>query len=468
MLSLSKIQDELHAEKTTVTEITGNCLKRIERAAELNAVVYAQPQKSISRAERIDRALNNGEDLHLAGMTVVLKDNIAQKGWPLTCASEIVGNFISPYDATVTQRLENAGAVIVGRTNMDEFGMGSSNEYSRFGPVRNPADPDRVPGGSSGGSAAAVAAGLSLAALGSDTGGSVRQPAAFCGVYGLRPTYGRVSRYGLVAFASSFDQIGPLATHVEDLAALFRIIAGRDPCDETSEEAPLLSDDMSGQVQDLRVGIPAQYFDSGLDPEIMETIETVKSRLAAGGAEIIEVSLPHTRYAIPAYYLIANAEASSNLARYDGARYGLRQSKCESIKQMYRKSRTRGFGREVKRRIMLGTYALSSGYYDAYYTKAQKVRRLIRDEFLNCFSGVDVLLTPVTPTPAFRFGEKLDDPIKMYLADVFTVPASLAGVPSLSIPIGRSEDGLPLAAQLTGPHFDEETLFRVAAFLEKS
>lgn len=468
MLSLSKIRVDLLAGRNSVTEVVADSLKRIDMASDLNAIVYLDPDKSLTDARRVDRALNDGEELPLAGMTVVLKDNIAQDGWPLTCASEILGNFISPYDATATERLEKAGAVIVGRANMDEFGMGSSNEYSRFGPARNPSHAGYVPGGSSGGSAAAVAAGLSLAALGSDTGGSVRQPAAFCGVYGLRPTYGRVSRYGLVAFASSFDQIGPLARSIEDLAALFEIIAGEDPYDQTSEEAPSFAVDSSARVQDLRIGIPAEYFDFGLDLEIFKVIEAVKSRLEAGGAEFIDVSLPHAKCAIPAYYLIANAEASSNLARYDGSRYGLRPPKVESIEEMYRSSRSCGFGREVKRRIMLGTYALSSGYYDAYYAKAQKVRRLIRDELVNCFNEVDVLLSPVTPTPAFKFGEKLDDPLEMYLSDVFTVPASLAGVPSLSIPVGYSEEGLPLAAQLMGPHFAEETLFRIAAFLEKN
>jgi aspartyl-tRNA(Asn)/glutamyl-tRNA(Gln) amidotransferase subunit A len=466
MGELKTIQAELTSGATSVAKITVQALNRIAAASDLNAVVYTRPHQSLDEARQVDRALQSGADLPLAGMTVVIKDNIAQEGWPLTCASQILGDFISPYDSTAVGKLKEAGAVIVGRSNMDEFAMGSSTEYSRFGSAKNPRDPDRVTGGSSGGSAAAVAAGLCMAALSSDTGGSVRQPAAFCGVYGLKPTYGRVSRYGLVAFASSLDQIGPLARTVDDLAALFAVISGRDPSDETSEDAPIPPVEINADFQGLRVGIPAEYFGPGLDDEIRSAIETMKSRLMQAGASIVDVSPPYTRWAIPVYYIIANAEASSNLARYDGVRYGRRAAGADTLEPLYVRSRSEGFGEEVKRRIMLGTYALSAGYYEAYYARAQKVRRLIRDDFLNAFRQVDVILTPVTPTLPFRRGEKLTDPLAMYLSDVYTVSANLAGIPGLTIPIGESRDGLPLAAQVLSPLFREDLLFRVAKFLE--
>ncbi|RJP74772.1 MAG: Asp-tRNA(Asn)/Glu-tRNA(Gln) amidotransferase subunit GatA [Candidatus Zixiibacteriota bacterium] len=466
MAGLRDIQDHLRDGRIRVEDLVAESLERIARSAPLNAVVYTRPDDTLEAARRVDERLRGGDLPPLAGMTVVLKDNIAQDGWPLTCASRILGDFVSPYDATATARLKAAGAVIVGRGNMDEFAMGSSTEHSRFGPARNPLDPERVTGGSSGGSAAAVAADLCRAALGSETGGSVRQPAAFCGVYGLKPTYGRVSRFGLVAFASSLDQIGPLARSVEDLAAVFRAIAGKDPRDETSEDRPLPVDDFGLSVRGLRVGLPGEYFLPGLDPEVAAALEMVKRQLQEGGAELVDVSLPHTRYAIPVYYIVANAEASSNLARYDGVRYGLRAPEAESLEELYVRTRSLGFGDEVKRRIMLGTYALSAGYYEAYYSRALKVRRLVRQDFLDAFQTVDLLLTPTTPTPAFRLGEKMADPLAMYLSDVFTAPANLAGIPGLSVPAGRTASGLPLAAQFLAPDFGEEVLFRVGKYLE--
>jgi len=466
MRALREVQEDLRGGRTTVAAVAQMALDRIAAAAQLNAVVCARPEATLSDAASVDAHRQAGETLPLAGLTLIVKDNIAQQGWPLTCASRILGDFISPYDATAVQRLRDAGAVVVGRANMDEFGMGSSTEFSRFGSARNPHDPTRVAGGSSGGSAAAVAAGLCHAALGTDTGGSVRQPAAFCGVYGLKPTYGRVSRYGLVAFASSLDQIGVLAGCPEELLAVFRAMAGKDPRDETSEEAPLPDDDLSINLSGLKIGLPREYYGEGLSPEIRRDIERLQERLRSLGADVKEISLSHTRYAIPAYYIVANAEASSNLARYDGVRYGRRAAQYETLEQLYVRSRSEGFGDEVKRRIMLGTYALSAGYYEAYYARAQKVRRLIRDEFLAAFADVDVMLTPTTPMPAFKLGEKLDDPLAMYLSDVFTTPASLAGIPALSIPIGKTAEGLPIAAQLLGPHFSEGLLLKTAKYIE--
>jgi aspartyl-tRNA(Asn)/glutamyl-tRNA(Gln) amidotransferase subunit A len=463
--SLRDIQADLHAEKISVRSIAEEALRKIRSAADLNAIVYSLPERTLADARQIDEALKSGSDLPLAGMTVVVKDNIAQQGWPLTCASKILGDFVTPYDATAVARLKAAGAVVVGRSNMDEFGMGSSTEFSRFGPAHNPHDKTRVAGGSSGGSAAAMAAGLCHVALGTDTGGSIRQPAAFCGVYGLKPTYGRISRYGLVAFASSLDQIGVLAANPEDLFAAFRVMAGKDLRDETSEDAPVPGDLPGHQIAGLRFGLPEEYFGPGLSPEIKKAIDDLKDYLTSVGAVLKTISLPHTRYAIPAYYIVANAEASSNLARYDGVRYGRRADNSDTLETLYVRSRSEGFGDEVKRRIMLGTYALSAGYYEAYYARAQKVRRLIRDEFVRAFAEVDFILTPTTPTPPFNLGDKLDDPLAMYLSDVFTTPASLAGIPGLAIPIGTTSEGLPVGAQLLGPHFSEGSLLSIAQHL---
>lgn len=402
-------------------------------------------------------------------MIVAVKDVICMKGKRITCGSRILEHYVSPYDATVIQRLEAADAIIIGKTNMDEFAMGSSNENSAFGVVRNPVDESRVPGGSSGGSAAAVAAGCATTTLGSETGGSIRQPAALCGVIGLKPTYGRVSRYGLVAFASSFDQIGPFGQSVYDVASVLQVIAGHDPCDSTSADLPVSDYPslLTGDVKGLRVGLPKEYFTKALDREIAGSIMKLVDRLKQAGAVVKEVSLPHAEYTIATYYILTTAEASSNLARYDGARYGRRAQDAGDLMDMYVKSRSEGFGEEVKRRIMLGTYVLSAGYYDAYYRKGQKVRRLIKEDFDNAFRAVDCLITPTTPSTAFRIGEKVDDPLQMYLSDVYTVSANLAGIPGISIPCGKDKKGLPIGLQILGRQFDEEMILRVADFLER-
>jgi len=392
------------------------------------------------------------------------------RGVRTTAGSRILFNYKPPYTATVVERLQAAGAIVVGKTNLDEFAMGSSTENSAYGPVKNPWDMTRVPGGSSGGSAVAVAAGMAIGALGSDTGGSIRQPASLCGVVGLKPTYGRVSRYGLIAFGSSLDQIGPLANSVQDAAAILNVIAGRDPNDSTSSDIEVddYSSAIAGNVRGLRVGVPREYYGEGLDPEVKETIEAAIKKFEELGAKIVDVSLPHTEYAVPVYYLIATAEASSNLARYDGVRYGFRAEEAGNLKEMYSRTRDQGFGAEVKRRIMLGTYALSAGYYDAYYGKAQKVRSLIERDFRNAFTSCDVIATPTAPTPAFKLGEKTDNPLEMYLSDIYTITANLAGVPGISLPCGFSSKGLPIGIQLIGRQFDEATLLRAAHNLEQA
>jgi aspartyl-tRNA(Asn)/glutamyl-tRNA(Gln) amidotransferase subunit A len=399
---------------------------------------------------------------------VAVKDVISTRGVRTTAGSKILEKFIAAYDATVVQKLEAAGAVILGKTNCDEFAMGSSNENSAYGPVKNPRDKSRVPGGSSGGSAAVVAAGTAVTSLGSDTGGSIRQPASFCGVVGLMPTYGRVSRYGLIAFASSLVHIGPFARDVKDAAIMLEVIAGRDPMDATSAEVsvPRYSDEIGQPVRGMRIGVAKEYFGEGLDPEVKSAVEASIQNLAGAGAEIVEVSLPHTKYAIPTYYLVATAEASSNLARYDGVRYSHRSAEAKTLSEMYRKSRDEGFGAEVKRRIILGTYALSAGYYDAYYLKAQKVRTLLAQDFDEAFANVDAIVTPTTPTPAFKLGEKADDPLAMYLADIYTVTADLVGIPGISVPCGNSKAGLPIGLQVFAKHFQEGTMIRVANAVE--
>jgi aspartyl-tRNA(Asn)/glutamyl-tRNA(Gln) amidotransferase subunit A len=400
----------------------------------------------------------------LAGVPLGVKDVMVTRGVRTTAGSKILGNFVPPYDCTAVARLEAAGAVLLGKTNCDEFAMGSSTENSAYGPVRNPRDLSRVPGGSSGGSAAVVAAGTAVAALGSDTGGSIRQPAAFCGIVGLMPTYGRVSRYGLIAFASSLDHIGPLTKTVKDAALLLGVIAGRDPMDSTSADVPVPDyvEEIGKPVKGLRLGVPKEYFGEGLDPEIRTAVEAAIQQLAEAGCEVVPVSLPHTPYAIPTYYLVATAEASSNLARYDGVRYGHRARNGGSLSEMYRRTRDEGFGPEVKRRIMLGTYALSAGYYDAYYLKAQRVRTLLTRDFEQAFTMVDAIITPTTPTPAFKLGEKTDDPLAMYLNDIYTVTGDLVGVPGISVPCGHSREGLPIGLQILGRHFDEATVLRLA------
>jgi aspartyl-tRNA(Asn)/glutamyl-tRNA(Gln) amidotransferase subunit A len=442
-----------------------------DRDGEIGAFLTLCRDRALAQADRIDRMAAEGRPLPpLAGVPVAVKDVLSTSGVRTTAGSKMLDKYIPPYNCTAVARLEGAGAVVLGKTNCDEFAMGSSNENSAFYPVRNPHDLTRVPGGSSGGSAAAVAADMAVAALGSDTGGSIRQPASFCGVVGLMPTYGRVSRYGLIAFASSLDHIGPLTKTVKDAATLLQVIAGRDPMDSTSAEVPVPDylAQLDRPIRDLRIGVAQQYFGEGLNEEVRQSVEAAIDKLKNLGCEIIPVSLPHTPYAIPTYYLIATAEASSNLARYDGVRYSLRAGGVKTLSEMYRRSRDEGFGAEVKRRIMLGTYALSAGYYDAYYLKAQKVRALLTRDFDEAFRKVDAIVTPTSPTAAFRLGEKSDDPLAMYLADIYTVTADLAGIPGISIPCGETKDKLPIGLQILGKHFDESTILRVAHAYEQA
>ena len=419
----------------------------------------------------MDSLAAKGEELPpLGGVPVGIKDVMVTRGVRTTAGSKILANYIPPYDCTAVARLEAAGAVVLGKLNCDEFAMGSSNENSAWRPVRNPRDLSRVPGGSSGGSAAAVAADMAVATLGSDTGGSIRQPASFCGVVGLMPTYGRVSRYGLIAFASSLDRIGPLTKTVRDAAIVLRTIAGRDPMDPTSAEVPVPDyvAELEMPVRGLKLGVAKEYFEEGLDSEVRKSVETAIQKLAGLGCEIVPVSLPHTEYAIPTYYIVATAEASSNLARFDGVRYGYRAGDARTLSEMYRRSRDYGFGAEVKRRIMLGTYALSAGYYDAYYLKAQRVRTLLARDFEEAFKKIDAIVTPTSPTAAFKLGEKVDDPLSMYLADIFTVTADLAGIPGISVPCGETKENLPVGLQILGKHFDEATILRVAHAYEQA
>ena len=453
-------------------EICRAHLERMQRLnPEVNAFIRITADAAFERARDLDRRRAAGETLGpLAGVPIAVKDNICTRGTHTTCGSRILENHVPIYDATVVRRILEAGAVIVGKTNLDEFAMGSSTENSAFGPTKNPWDLERVPGGSSGGSAAAVASEMVPAALGSDTGGSIRQPGAFCGVPALKPTYGSVSRYGLVAFASSLDQIGPFGKTVGDVALLLDTITGHDPCDSTSAPQPLESSlkRLEEGIAGLRVGVPHEYFSSALDPEVNRSVEEAVKLLESLGAVISRVSMPNTRFAIPTYYLVATAETSSNLARYDGVRYGLRAGENQDLRGMYRSTRSKGFGSEVKRRIMLGTYSLSSGYYDDYYLKAMRVRSLIRGDFDEVFRHVDVLVTPTAPTPAFRLGEKLARPLDMYLTDICTATINLAGVPAISVPCGWSRQNLPLGLQIISPHFQEPKLLRVARAYEKA
>jgi aspartyl-tRNA(Asn)/glutamyl-tRNA(Gln) amidotransferase subunit A len=469
--TVASVRAALEARRISARELTGEFFSRIDRRnPELNAFLRLSPDRAYAQADRIDGLVRGGQPLPpLAGVPVAVKDVISTRGLRTTCGSRILENYVPPYDATAVTRLEGAGAVVLGKTNCDEFAMGSSNENSAYGPVRNPVSTDRVPGGSSGGSAAAVAAGLAVAALGTDTGGSIRQPASFCGVTGLMPTYGRVSRYGLIAFASSLDRIGPLAGNVADLAAVFAAIAGRDPADSTSADVrvPDYSAELAKPVRGLRIGIPKDYFVEGMDAEVREKVEAGIKKFVELGCRPVELRMPHTPYAIATYYLIATAEASSNLARYDGVRYGLRVP-APVLLEMYEKTRGAGFGAEVKRRIMLGTYALSAGYYEAYYLKAQKVRALIARDFEQAFEQVDAILTPTSPVPAFRLGERTADPLQMYLADIFTVTGSLAGVPGISVPCGRTRENLPVGLQILGPHFGEARILALAHAFEQA
>ena len=448
--------------EASAVEVAEAHLRRIEALdARLGAFLHHLPERALARARAVDAAVAAGQDRPLAGVPVALKDVLDLAGEPTTCGSRILEGYRPPFTATAVERLEAAGAVIVGKTNMDEFAMGSSNENSAYRPVHNPWDAQRVPGGSSGGSAAAVAAGLSCLALGSDTGGSIRQPAALCGVVGLKPTYGRVSRYGLVAFASSLDQVGPLARSVADAALAAGVLFGRDPRDATSADRPVpdLAAALGAGAVGLRVGVPWSFLEKGVDEGVLAAFRESVRTLEGAGARVVDVSLPHLPHAIATYYLVATAEASSNLARYDGVRYGRRAPGAADLRRMYGETRDQGFGPEVKRRIVLGTFVLSSGYYDAYYLRAQKVRTLIRDDFERAWQACDLVATPTTPTPAFRLGEKTEDPLQMYLADIFTVPANLAGIPGLSIPAGFV-GGLPVGLQLLGRPFDEATLVR--------
>lgn len=469
--TIPAVREALTAKRISARELTAEFYSRIDQQnPRLNAFLALCPERAYAQADCIDAMVSRSEKLPpLAGVPIAVKDVISTRGVPTTCGSRILENYIPPYDATAVVRLEAAGAVVLGKTNCDEFAMGSSNENSAYGPVRNPVAPDRVPGGSSGGSAAAVAAGLAVAALGTDTGGSIRQPAALVGVPGMMPTYGRVSRFGLIAFASSLDRIGPFANTVADAATVLGIMAGRDPNDSTSAAVPVTdyAAAIAKPVAGIRIGIAPEYFAEGSDPEVRQKVEAAIERLKSLGCTPVELRMPHTDYAIATYYLVATAEASSNLARYDGVRYGLRVPAPE-LRAMYKKTRGAGFGPEVKRRIMLGTYALSAGYYDAYYLKAQKVRALIARDFIEAFRKVDCIVTPTSPVPAFRLGERTADPLQMYLADIYTVTGSLAGVPGISVPCGNTSAGLPVGLQIFGPHFGEEKVLRVAHAFETS
>jgi len=458
----------LEAGEASCEGITRQYLETIEKGKRLNAFLAVFPEQALGRACAVDRKLAGGTAGRLAGMVIAVKDVLCVKNERVTCASKILKNFVSLFDATVVRRLEAEDAVIIGKTNMDEFAMGSSTENSAYGPVLNPVDESRVPGGSSGGSAVAVAAGMAHTALGSDTGGSIRQPASFCGIVGLKPTYGRVSRYGLVALSSSFDQIGPFANAASDAARVLQVIAGHDENDSTSARMPVPDylAALDRNIRGLRIGVPREAFIDGLNAQVRTALERVLDRLREGGAVVEEVSLPCSEFVISTYYILMTAEASSNLARFDGARYGYRSSGARDLTENYVRSRSEGFGAETKRRIMLGTYVLSAGYYDAYYLKAQKVRRLIQEDFLNAFRRVDCVCMPTAPTTAFARGEKADDPLEMYLSDVYTVSANLAGVPAISVPAGSDDRGLPIGAQFIGRQFDEATILKIADFLE--
>ncbi len=469
-LTLCELKKLYEKKEVKPSEVVSSLLEKINSEdKKLHSYLFVN-EKAIEEAKIVDEKIAKGEKLRkLEGVPVAIKDNICTKNIPTTCASKILENFVPPYDATVIKKLKEEGAIIIGKTNMDEFAFGSSTENSAFGPTKNPLDKTRVPGGSSGGSASATGANLCFASLGSDTGGSIRQPASFCGVVGMKPTYGRVSRYGLIAFASSLDQIGPITKDVSDCALLLKIISGKDVMDSTSIDIPVadypsfLKDD----VKDIKVGIPEEYFVKGIDNEIKEKIENLFKELEGMGVKLEKISLPHTEYGIAVYYIIATAEASSNLARFDGVKYGYRSTNYTDLVDMYKRTRGEGFGEEVKRRIILGTYVLSAGYYDAYYLKGQKVRTLIKKDFENAFEKVDLILTPTTPELPFKLGEKKDDPLKMYLSDIFTVNVNLSGLPGMSIPAGFSSNGLPIGLQIIGPYFKEEKIIQFSYTIEK-
>lgn len=468
-LSISELRSGLDSGAFSSVELTEQLLAKIDRTKHLGAFIEVPREHALAQAVAADKRIKANEKAPLLGIPVAIKDMILTKGIRTTAASKILHNFIPPYDATVTRKLASAGSVMIGKTNLDEFAMGSSNETSFFGPVRNPWNTAFVPGGSSGGSACAVAAGLAPAALGTDTGGSIRQPAGFCNLVGIKPTYGRVSRYGAIAFASSLDQIGPFARNTLDAALLTEVLSGHDTYDSTSVERPVPSFTAATRrgVKGLRVGIPKEYFIKGLDKEVEAAIQAALKKLEDLGATVVEISLPHTELAVAVYYVLAPAEASSNLARYDGVRYGYRTPEASSLEELYARSRSEGFGAEVKRRILVGSYVLSAGYFDAYYRKAQKVRALIAKDFIEAFaSSCDVIACPTSPTPPFKIGEKADDPIAMYLSDVFTIPLNLAGLPGLSLPCGFDGNGLPIGLQLIGKAWDEESIFAAAGAYE--
>ncbi|HLT54915.1 MAG TPA: Asp-tRNA(Asn)/Glu-tRNA(Gln) amidotransferase subunit GatA, partial [Bacillota bacterium] len=453
------VQDLVDASFNRIREVDG----------EIHAFLTLNEENARQKAKELDESEEKSGKLF--GMPLGLKDNIVTKGLRTTCASQILDNFHDPlYDATVVQKLQNENGITIGKLNMDEFAMGSTNENSSYTPVRNPWNTDHVPGGSSGGSAAAVAAGEVLFSLGSDTGGSIRQPAAFCGVVGMKPTYGRVSRFGLVAFASSLDQIGPITRTVEDNARVLEVISGLDPMDATSVnlDVPKFTDALTGDVKGLKIGVPKEYLGEGVDPEVKESVMQALKVYESLGATWEEVSIPHAKYAVAAYYLLSSSEASANLARFDGVRYGVRTKNADNMIDMFKKSRSEGFGEEVKRRIMLGTFALSSGYYDAYYKKAQKVRTLIKNDFEKIFENYDVIIGPTTPTTAYKVGEKINDPLLMYVNDITTIPVNLAGAPAITVPCGFSENGLPIGLQIIGKHFDESTVYRTAHAFEQA
>src|SRR5713101_1485260 len=470
--TIDSVRSAIAGRTLTASALAEEFYTRIKQEdPEIGAFLTLSKERAAAKAAEIDRLAEAGNPLPpLAGVPVAIKDVMVTRDVRTTAGSKILENFVPPYDCTAVARMEAAGAIVLGKLNCDEFAMGSSTENSAYHPVHNPRDKSRVPGGSSGGSAAAVAAGMAVATLGSDTGGSIRQPASFCGVVGLKPTYGRVSRYGLIAFASSLDHIGPLTKTVKDAAIVLRTIAGRDPMDSTSADLPVPDyvAELEKPVRGVKIGVAKEYLGEGLDSEVRKAVEAAIQKLASLGCQIVEISLPHTKYAIPTYYIVATAEASSNLARYDGVRYGCRAGDARTLSEMYRRSRDHGFGAEVKRRIMLGTYALSAGYYDAYYLKAQKVRTLLTWDFEEAFKKVDAIVAPVSPTAAFKLGEKVDDPLAMYLADIYTVTADLAGIPGISVPCGETKEKLPIGLQILGRHFDESTILRVAQASENA
>ncbi|MCG1028005.1 Asp-tRNA(Asn)/Glu-tRNA(Gln) amidotransferase subunit GatA [Virgibacillus halodenitrificans] len=468
--TIKELEEKIHNKEVTVHDLVDTSYKRIKEVdGQVHAFLTLNEESAREEAKKLDAAAD--QTASLFGMPAGIKDNIVTKALRTTCASQFLDNFDDPlYNATVVDKLASQQAVTIGKLNMDEFAMGSSNENSSYTPTRNPWNTDYVPGGSSGGSAASVAAGEVLFSLGSDTGGSIRQPAAFCGVVGLKPTYGRVSRFGLVAFASSLDQIGPITRNVEDNARVLEVIAGIDPMDSTSAnvEVPKYTEALTGDVKGLKIAVPKEYLAEGVAPEVKESVLQALKVYESLGATWEEVSLPHSKYAVATYYLLSSSEASANLARFDGVRYGVRSENADNMIDMFKKSRSEGFGEEVKRRIMLGTFALSSGYYDAYYKKAQKVRTLIKNDFDKIFEDYDVVIGPTTPTPAFKVGEKIDDPLTMYANDILTIPVNLAGVPGISLPCGFSEEGLPFGLQIIGKHFDESTVYRAAHAYEQA